>query len=106
MVGCSTRIAVTPAALHGRVDASATFLSTVLLPLAPLLGGLALDQLGGRPATIALTTALVSTALVGTALVVTLSRDVRRAGQPRGRRGRAVAVLRGRVGVGGGRVGA
>jgi len=97
MVGCSTRIAVTPAALHGRVDASATF----LLPLAPLLGGLALDQLGGRPATIALTTALV-----GTALVVTLSRAVRRAGQPRGRRGRAVAVLRGRVGVGGGRVGA
>ena len=101
MVGCSTRIAVTSAALQGRVDASATFLSTVLLPLAPLLGGLALDQLGGRPATIALTTALV-----GTALVVTLSRDVRRAGQPRGRRGRAVAVLRGRVGVGGGRVGA
>ena len=71
------RIAVTPAALQGRVDASATFLSTVLLPLAPLLGGIALDQLGGRPATIALTIALL-----GTALVVTLSRDVRAVPRP------------------------
>ncbi len=66
------RIAVTPASLQGRVDATSTFLSMAVLPLAPVLGGLALEQLGGRGATVVLLAALL-----GTALVVTLSREVR-----------------------------
>jgi MFS family permease len=72
------RIAVTPASLQGRVDASSTFLSMAVMPLAPLLGGLALEHLGGRGATVVLLVALL-----GTALVVTLSREVRSVPLPR-----------------------
>ncbi|SDF92074.1 MFS transporter [Klenkia brasiliensis] len=72
------RIAITPASLQGRVDASSTFLSMAVMPLAPLLGGLALEHLGGRGATVVLLVALL-----GTALVVTLSREVRSVPVPR-----------------------
>lgn len=71
------RIAVTPADLQGRVQASSSFLSTAVMPLAPLLGGVLLESRGGGTATAVL---LVATA--GAALVVTLSPQVRRVPRP------------------------
>lgn len=66
------RIAITPAPLQGRVEATSAFLSMSALPLAPLLGGLLLGHLGGPIATLVL-----AIATAATALVVTFSRSVR-----------------------------
>ena len=71
------RIAVTPVGLQGRVEATSSFLSLSVLPLAPLAGGLLLDGLGGTAAT-----GVLAVATVAAALIVTLSRSVRSVPRP------------------------
>jgi predicted MFS family arabinose efflux permease len=71
------RMAVTPPALQGRVAATSSFLTMSVLPVAPLLGGLLLQLLGGPVATLAL-----AVASAGTALVVTCSASVRSVPRP------------------------
>jgi MFS family permease len=75
--GTTYRIAHTPAHLQGRAASASSFLSTSVMWLSPLLGGVLLDRLGG-PAAVAVIGALV--ALV--ALVPTLSRSVRSVPRP------------------------
>lgn len=71
------RLHVTPPQLVGRVQAVNQFVSYSLMPLYPLLAGLALHQLGG-PTTIALFIGLTA----AVALIPTLSRPVRSVPRP------------------------
>jgi MFS family permease len=71
------RMAVTPPALQGRVAATSSFLSMSVLPVAPVLAGLLLQQFGGPVATLAL-----AIASAGTALIVTCSASVRSVPRP------------------------
>jgi len=72
------RIAVTPAHLQGRVSSASSFLSSSVMPLAPVLGGVLLEAVGGRAAT-----AVLLAATAGTALLATLSRPIREVPGPR-----------------------
>ena len=74
----SYRVAITPAALQGRVASSSQFLAMTTIPFAPLLGGWLLETWGGSVATAVL---LAAAAL--TALIPTLSREVRTVPRPR-----------------------
>ena len=71
------RVAVTPRELLGRVQATVTFTSMSIMPLAPVLAGLLLATLGGGAAVAVL---IVLCALV--ALIPTLSRSVRAIPRP------------------------
>lgn len=71
------RMRCTPLELQGRVAAASRFAATLVMPLAPVLAGLLLGQLGGATAMTAL---IVATG--ATALIVTLSRDVRDVPRP------------------------
>ena len=71
------RIAVTPDELQGRVAAASQFVSMSMMPLAPVLGGLLLQQYGGGVAVAAL---VVATAAI--ALLVTTSRSIRSVPRP------------------------
>ncbi|WP_244930282.1 MFS transporter [Nocardioides sp. W7] len=73
----SYRVAVTPTELQGRVQSASQFVSMSMLPLAPLLGGVLLESLGG-PGAIAVLAVL--TAVV--ALIPTLARSVRSVPRP------------------------
>ena len=61
------RMAITPMHLQGRVASSMQFVGLSLMPLAPLLGGVLLEQLGGRNATIGLLVVVTISALIPTA---------------------------------------
>ena len=63
--------------LQGRVASSMQFVGLSLMPLAPLLGGVLLEQLGGRAATIGLLVLVTISALIPTA-----SATVRRIPRP------------------------
>jgi MFS family permease len=67
----------TPDRLQGRMNSALGFSSTVLLPLAPLTGGLPLAELGGRAAVL-IAAAITSLA----ALALLASRHVREVGTP------------------------
>lgn len=71
------RIAITPDALQGRVNATTAFLAWSTMPLAPLAGGLLLEVYGGPVATAALLAGCLAAALL-----VTSSRHVRRVPRP------------------------
>lgn len=71
------RVAVTPRELLGRSQATMSFVSMSVMPLAPVLAGVLLSTLGGAGAVAAL---VVACAL--TALVPTLSRSVRSVPRP------------------------
>jgi MFS family permease len=75
--GQTYRIAHTPGELQGRAAAATSFLSSSVMWLAPLMGGVLLESVGG-PAAIGVIGALV--ALV--ALVPTLSRSIRSVPRP------------------------
>jgi predicted MFS family arabinose efflux permease len=71
------RMAITPDELQGRVASASQFLGMSVMPLAPLLGGLLLERLGGPQAVFALAAATV----VG-ALMVTFSSSIRSVPRP------------------------
>ena len=71
------RVAVTPRQLLGRVQATVSFTSMSIMPLAPVLAGLLLATLGGGAAVAVL---IVLCAMV--ALIPTLSRSVRAIPRP------------------------
>ena len=73
----SYRMAITPDELQGRVASATQFLAMSVMPLAPLLGGVLLDHLGGPRAVIVL-----AAATVVVALVVTCSRSIRSIPRP------------------------
>ncbi len=75
--GQTYRIAHTPAELQGRAASASSFMSTSVMWLAPLLGGVLLETVGG-PAAVAVIGGLV--ALV--ALVPTLSTSIRSVPRP------------------------
>jgi MFS family permease len=75
--GQTYRIANTPAELQGRAASASSFMSTSVMWLAPLLGGVLLETVGG-PAAVAVIGGLV--ALV--ALVPTLSTSIRSVPRP------------------------
>ncbi len=75
--GQTYRIAHTPAHLQGRAASATSFLSTSVMWLAPLLGGVLLESVGG-PAAIAVVGALIG--LI--ALIPTLSRSIRSVPRP------------------------
>lgn len=68
----SYRIAVTPAALIGRVQSSLQLVAMSAMPLAPVLAGTLVTGLGGGPAI-----AVLGGLTAGVALIPTLSRSVR-----------------------------
>lgn len=71
------RMRVTPLELQGRVVAASRFASSLMMPLAPLLAGLLLADLGGARAM-----AILLAATGCAALIVTLSREVRAVPRP------------------------
>jgi predicted MFS family arabinose efflux permease len=75
--GSTYRMAHTPAHLQGRAQSASQFLSMSVIWLAPLLGGVLLERLGG-PAAVAVIGAMV--AMI--ALIPTLSRSVRSVPRP------------------------
>lgn len=83
----SYRMAITPPDLLGRVQSTAQFASMTTMPLAPLLAGVLLDDLGGRDAILVLGALC---ALV--ALIPTVSRSVRAVPRPAVWREQAVMV--------------
>lgn len=74
----SYRVAITPVELQGRIGSSMQFVGMSVMPLAPVVGGLLLEQYGGASATVGLLVVAV-----GTALIPTLSRSVRTIPRPR-----------------------
>ena len=76
------RMAITPMHLQGRVASSMQFVGMSLMPLAPLLGGVLLEQLGGRAATVGLRAVVTVSALIPTASA-TVRRIPRPAAWPR-----------------------
>jgi predicted MFS family arabinose efflux permease len=75
--GQTYRIAHTPADLQGRAAAATSFLASSVMWLAPLLGGVLLETVGG-PAAIAVIGALVGLA----ALIPTLTHSIRSVPRP------------------------
>lgn len=73
----SYRVAVTPTELQGRVQSTSQFVSMSTLPLAPLLGGLLLEGLGGSGAILVL-----AVLVAAVALIPTLARSVRTVPRP------------------------
>lgn len=73
----SYRVAVTPHDLQGRVQSALALASMSTMPVAALLGGLALSVLGGAAAV-----ALLAVAVALVALIPTLSRSVRAVPRP------------------------
>jgi len=73
----SYRVAVTPAALIGRVQSASQFVSMSAMPLAPVLAGALLSGLGGGPAI-----AVLGVVTAGVALIPTLSHSVRSVPRP------------------------
>ncbi|MEI5674180.1 MULTISPECIES: MFS transporter [unclassified Nocardioides] len=73
----SYRVAVTPTELQGRVQSTSQFVSMSTLPLAPLLGGLLLEGLGGSGAILVL-----AVLVAAVALIPTLARSVRAVPRP------------------------
>jgi hypothetical protein len=71
------RIAVTPRDLLGRTQSFSMFASMSVMPLAPVIAGLALSMLGGQGAVLAL-----GVLVAAVALVPTLSRTVRSVPRP------------------------
>jgi MFS family permease len=67
----SYRVAITPARLQGRIGSTMQFCSMCTIPLAPVLGGVLLHELGASTATWAL-----MVLVAGSALVPTLSRTL------------------------------
>ncbi len=62
----SYRMAITPMHLQGRVASSMQFVGMSLMPLAPLLGGVLLEQLGPQAATLGLMAVVTVSALIPT----------------------------------------
>jgi MFS family permease len=75
--GSNYRIAHTPAHLQGRAQSAGQFLGTSVIWLAPLLGGVLLEHIGGRDAVLVIG---ALTALA--ALIPTLSRAIRTVPKP------------------------
>jgi hypothetical protein len=75
--GSNYRIAHTPAHLQGRAQSAGPFLGTSVIWLAPLLGGVLLERIGGRDAVLVIG---ALTALA--ALIPTLSRAIRTVPKP------------------------
>lgn len=73
----SYRVAVTPTELQGRVQSTSQFVSMSTMPLAPLLGGLLLEGLGGSGAILVL-----AVLVAAVALIPTLARSVRTVPRP------------------------
>jgi MFS family permease len=73
----SYRMAITPDELQGRVASASQFLAMSVMPLAPLLGGVLLDRVGGPRAVI-----ILAAATVVVALTITCSRSVRSIPRP------------------------
>lgn len=72
------RVAVTPAALQGRVSATSQFLAMSVMPLSPLLGGWLLARFGG---TTAIAILIVASTIL--ALYLSASRTIRSVPRPR-----------------------
>ena len=73
----SYRMAVTPDRLQGRVASASGFLSMAVMPLAPLLGGALLEQVGGQRTMVVL---VAASALL--AVLLTSSRSIRSVPRP------------------------
>ncbi|MCW2751068.1 MAG: major facilitator superfamily 1 [Aeromicrobium sp.] len=71
------RMAITPDELQGRVSSASQFLAMSVMPLAPLVGGLLLERLGGPQAVLAL-----GGAMVVATLIITFSSSVRSVPRP------------------------
>ena len=71
------RLAITPAALQGRIQSTTQFLALSSLPLAPVLAGALLGTLGGETAI-----AVLGALTAAVALIPTLSTHVRSVPRP------------------------